>query len=105
MTDTDPLFPGNTLIRTYTFKDENETLYDPTTITVTIIDSSDVVIETLQLADLTRVSVGVYKLMYNLSSTATKGLWEIIVNAAYTVTNPNLNKTKIFSFEVQEAPI
>lgn len=93
-----PLYPGNTVNRTYTFKDENQALYDPTTINVTFKSPSGEVKGMLTLEQLIRDSLGVFRVRWNLPADAEAGTWQITVDATYAPTN--LSDTRKFTFKV-----
>ena len=85
---TDKTYLGDTITRTFTFKDSADALFDPDTITVLIVDPAGVTQATKALADLERVSLGTFKLLYTLPSDASAvGNWNIKVTATYITDN------------------
>jgi len=98
-----PLYPGNSLIRVYTFKDADGAIYDPTAITITVTDAEGKVVIVKNITDLTRIDVGVYKFQWNLPTEANMGVWHIIVHATYIVSD--LDSTCIFDFSVGMLPL
>jgi hypothetical protein len=71
---TNPYYPNNIVIRQYTFSDQNGALYNPTTATITIEDSSGATQTTLHLTDLTQITnPGVYQLNYAIPASPAVG--------------------------------
>jgi len=98
---TQKLYKGDTLGRKLTFKDENDNAFDPSTITVEMINPSGTVVATLTLSDLTKVATGQYKFTWNIPSDAELGLWVIRVTATHTA--GNLQNREEFTFIVEES--
>ncbi len=73
------LNPGGTVAKIFTFKDQNGSLFDPTTVSVIIIDPNGGTVATQSLSNLTKKSVGMYQFLYNLAGDAPTGLWMIQV--------------------------
>lgn len=95
---TKPLYPGTTLARRFTFKDENRQVYDPSTVTVKVKTPAGSVVTTQTLSDLSKESTGVYVFRYNLEDEAPSGQWKIEVSATYEP--GNLADKKVFTFDV-----
>jgi hypothetical protein len=97
--------PGETYGRTFTFRDEVNAVYDPTTLAVTIKDSLGATAATKTLVDLLKTSTGVYKLLFNLAADAPTGTWEIQVYATYTVNSLQSKETFTFQVEADAVPV
>ncbi len=93
----DNLYPGDTVSRTLTFTDEDDDLFDPTTIAVLTINPSGVTVHTDAIGDLVRTSLGVYEYSYNLAADAPTGQWHLEV----TATGGGLVNTEQFPFIVE----
>jgi len=98
------LYPGSSLTRLYSIKDEKGELYDPTRLSGTITDSGGTLQGTLSTQDFSYVSVGKYRLHWNLPSDAKKGVWCIYLTAEYDLSIPALITKKLFNFTVDLAP-
>jgi len=98
------LYPGSSLTRTYSIKDEKGELYDPTNLSGTITDSGGALQGTLAYKDFAYVSVGKYRLHWNLPADARKGVWCIYLTAEYDLPTPPLVTKKTFNFTVDLPP-
>ena len=98
----DKTYPGDTITRTFTFKDSTDTLFDPDTIAVLIIDPAGITQATKAMADLEHVSVGTYRMLYTLPSSDAVGNWNIQVTATY-VADDLVNKES-YPFTVYASP-
>ena len=76
----DTYYQGETIKIKATIKDEDGTLTDPTTITVTIEDPNGT--KQVDGATMTKESTGVYCYYYTLADDAVTGLWTIEVEAS-----------------------
>jgi len=98
---TQKLFKGDTLGRILYFKNENNVLIDPTTVTIKMIDpSGNQSGNDITLSDLTKTATGTYKLTWNVPSDAETGLWTMKVTATYV---GDLQNTEEFTFIVEES--
>ncbi|MDR0470730.1 MAG: hypothetical protein LBH79_03245 [Nitrososphaerota archaeon] len=98
------LYPGSSLTRLYTVKDEYGELYDPTSLSGIITDSGGALQGTLVYKDFSYVSTGKYRLHWNLPPDAKKGVWHIYLTAVYDLPTPPLITKKTFNFTVELAP-
>lgn len=99
MTD-ELLYAEDTLQATITFKDENEVLYDPSSVEICILNQ--VCVEQqgatpLDLTDLTKASTGTYTLLWNLPAAAEKGVWTIVITGYYSATSIERTKKAYFT--------
>ena len=85
--------PGDTVSRYFYFKDPTGTLFDPTTITCTIIDPTGTTQGTPTLVE---VVTGQYTLDWNIPSDGPVGIWKIRV----TATSGTYQETEEFPFRV-----
>jgi uncharacterized protein YfaS (alpha-2-macroglobulin family) len=69
---------GQTVSRRYQFKDKNGALFDPNSASVKIYNPSGVLVTTVSL---TKITVGVYELNYNLAEDAPIGVWILFLLA------------------------
>ena len=92
-------FAGDTWAKRFRFYNDADALFDPDTISIALKDPTGTTITTKTKSDLTNESVGVYKLLYNIPSNATKGIWTAEVTA--TKTAGSLQNTEKFAFYVQ----
>lgn len=98
------LYPGASLIRIYTTRDEDNILYDPTELLADIVDSGSQIQAQLVTKDFTKLSSGRYRLHYNLPLDAKVGVWHIHLTATYTKTTPVLVSAHTYSFSVAQKP-
>jgi hypothetical protein len=97
-------YAGSSLTRFYSIKDENGELYDPTSLSGTIIDSGGALQGTLVYKDFSYVSTGRYRLHWNLPLDVKKGVWHLYLTAVYDLSNPPLVTKKTFNFTVDLPP-
>jgi hypothetical protein len=97
---TEKTFSGDTITRTFTFKDETDALFDPDTIAILILDPLGATVATLAIGDLTRSSLGVFKMVYTLPAGCAVGNWNIQVTATYG----GLANEEFFPFAVEAVP-
>ncbi|MGD0072529.1 MAG: hypothetical protein ABSB71_13335 [Candidatus Bathyarchaeia archaeon] len=71
--------PGGSVAKILTFRDQNGSLFDPTTVSVIIINPNGETVATQNLSNLTKKSVGVYQFLYSLAIDALTGLWMVQV--------------------------
>jgi hypothetical protein len=91
-------FRGDTIGKRWRFYDENNARVDPDTIIIAIKNTLGVTMDTLDEDDLTRESVGVFKMLWNVPVDAAVGSWYFVVTATRTV--GNIVNTKPFVFKV-----
>lgn len=94
-------FAGDTVGKTFYFKNESDALFDPDTISVTIIKPDDTTQATLTKTDLTKTATGTYKMKWNLPDSASTGMWKLKVTA--TQITGTLKNTEEFTFIVEES--
>ena len=94
---TQKTYRGDTIGRIFHFKDENDAYFDPSTVTIKIIDPNGTTKATLSLSDLTKIDTGQYKMTYNVPNDAEYGLWTIQVTAT---ASGNAQNTEEFVFDV-----
>lgn len=91
-------YAGDTIERQLTFTDDAGALFNPTTIMVVFRDPSGAMIATLGIGDLTYITTGTYKMLWNIPSPCATGIWKMEVTATYAPTN--LVNKEIFTFVV-----
>jgi hypothetical protein len=99
---TDKIYPGDSIARTFTFKDSTDTLFNPDTIAVLIIDPLGATLDTQAISDLVYVSLGTYRMLYTLAADAAVGNWNIKVTATYIA--DDLVNEESFPFTVYASP-
>lgn len=85
---------GDTIKITGKFKDYNETLVDPTEVTLKVYNTSFDLVDTIEEADITRSSEGIYYVDYILTD-VTRSLelifeWYGVINS-----KPSLDRIKV----------
>lgn len=96
----DEIYSEDTLQLTLTFTTTDKTVFDPSTITVTLTDPSGDVEETdYDLYSFIRVKEGVYTLDFNVPSSAESGEWIIVVAATAASGAKNTKKIKFYVSE------
>jgi hypothetical protein len=94
------VYPGDTVVRTYTFTDESGAVFDPDAVMVVVKDPVGVTVETFDLEDLEHSGTGVYVLRYSVPSDASAGSSHILVS----VSSGLVVETEPFSFSVSSHP-
>jgi len=100
----DKLYAGDTLAKIITFKDENDSLFDPSSAEIYIIDPDGEEQQgenPLGLGDLSRTGMGTYKLLFNIPDPAVAGVWTLRIIAVYTP--DDLQNREDFPFTVEES--
>jgi hypothetical protein len=90
------IYPGDTITKTLTFKDETGTTIDPTVINIFFYDSAGASQGSQTILDLDRVDRGIYTMLYDVPDPAVKGEWTYSVTAVLA----GVDNTEIFSFYV-----
>lgn len=90
---------GETCIHRVTIRDENNNLFDPDTVTITIYDPSGNTVVDNQT--MTKQSTGVYQYGYNIPSNAKYGEYRIVVKMTITGTSTTIQEDEFFILPIR----